>query len=427
LLKKNPHAKEELAGVLARMLGRRLSVAIVSQIVGKSPEHVAYSFVFDQARRLATRSMNIHIIRRALEKDDIVYDIHFHGINPTCMAHFAPFFMKHRRAMAFTRMPLHAKDLLLSFFLFLYGWQIAHVVKTNSIDLIHAHFAYPEGFAALLAKRESGKPLIITLHGSDILTEPSVGYGHRLNKQIDSLVREVLTEADAIIAVSSAVYAEALRAGVPRYKLYLIHNGVDINRFIPRSGVDFVRKKHNALGRSVVLATKYHEPVYGLEYLIRAIPIVLNKTREVVFIIGGEGSLRSYHEQLAKDLGVTKYVVFTGLIPRQLLPYYYAACDLFVVPSLQEGFGLVVSEAMACSKPVIATRVGGIPDQITDGIDGILVRPKDPEALAEAIVSLIDDPCLMGKMGLAARETVQRRFNIEDKIEKIAKIYKSHV
>jgi glycosyltransferase involved in cell wall biosynthesis len=120
---------------------------------------------------------------------------------------------------------------------------------------------------------------------------------------------------------------------------------------------------------------------------------------------------------------VKEKIIFTGIIPQNLVPYYYAMSDIVVVPSLQEAFGLVVTEAMACGKPVIGTRVGGIPDQIIDGYNGFLVRPRSPEEIAEKIIYLVDNPDEARHMGMNGRRIVEERFNIEKRVEKIIPIY----
>lgn len=306
----------------------------------------------------------------------------------------------------------------------LYAFHVAKIVEKHAVDLIHAHFAYPEGFVGVLAKRAIRKPLIVTLHGRDILTEPSVGYGIRLSRRYDALIRKTLEEADSIVVASSAVYDEARKIIGSEDKIHLIPNGVDIQEFNPNLDGSRIRGKLKVDEEYTVIFTlRHHEPTYGIEYLIRAIPLVLRREKNVMFVIGGEGSLKRYHERLALKLGVKDRVVFTGRIPRTEAPYYYAMSDVVVVPSLQEAFGLVVTEAMACGKPVIGTDVGGISDQIIDGFNGFLVPSKNPEAIAERIIWLINNPGKAKCMGRNGRRIVEEKFNIEKRIDKIINLY----
>ncbi|MBS7614117.1 glycosyltransferase family 4 protein, partial [Candidatus Bathyarchaeota archaeon] len=154
-----------------------------------------------------------------------------------------------------------------------------------------------------------------------------------------------------------------------------------------------------------------------------AAPMVLRERSDVAFVIGGDGSLRTYHERLAERLGIGKDMIFTGRIPRDEVPHYYAMSDIVVVPSLQEAFGLVVAEAMASGKPVIGTSVGGIPDQIIDGYNGFLVRPRDPSEIAEKISWLLKNPQDAKLMGLRGRKIVEEKFNINERIEKLVQLY----
>jgi glycosyltransferase involved in cell wall biosynthesis len=289
--------------------------------------------------------------------------------------------------------------------------------------LIHAHFAYPEGLVGLLAKKRTRKPLVVTVHGYDILVEPAVRYGVRLDKRIDTIVSEVLSEADAIIAASRAAFNEVNKIARDADKVHLIPNGVDLQRFSPNIDGSQLRKKLGIEGRSIVFALRHHEPKNGLEYLIRAIPIVAKERDDVVFVIGGDGSLMKFHKQLANALEVRDKVIFTGMIPQDEVPHYYAMSNLTVVPSLQEAFGLVVSEAMACGKPTIGTKVGGIPDQIIDGYNGFLVQPRNPREIAEKILSLLNDPKEARRMGMNGRKIVEEKFDANKRTDKIIQLY----
>ena len=201
-------------------------------------------------------------------------------------------------------------------------------------------------------------------------------------------------------------------------------NGVDLKRFNPNIDGSCIRRKLDVENKFIVFTVRHHEPKYGIEYLIRAASLVLKEKKDVVFIIGGDGSLRPYYEELASKLGVRNRIVFTGRIPQAELPYYYAASDVVVVPSLQEAWGLVVTEAMASGKPVIGTRVGGIVDQIIDGYNGFLVPPRDPRAIAEKILWLIENPDEIKRIGMNGRKLAEEKFDIEKRVDRIVELYK---
>ena len=401
---------------------KRISVAVISGSVGKTPDDIAYSFVFDETYRLAKRGISVHIVRSKIEEDSFSYEIHFHGIKRKIDSQAVKMMLRN--------LPVYPQSCLLRnpttiYWENLYASNVSRIVKQNDIDLIHAHLAYPEGLVGLLAKKMIKKPLIITLHGSDILTEPSVGYGVRLDRRIDVMVKRILISADAVIAGSGTVFNEASKIIDIPNRLYLMPNGVDVNRFNPNLNSTPLKKKLGIEGRTIVFALRNHVPKNGLEYLIRAAPEVIKETNNVVFVIGGDGYLRVSHEQLAAQLGIKDKVIFTGKLLWEEVPYYYAMSDMTVVPSLQEAFGLVVAEAMACGKPVIGTKVGGIPDQIVDGHNGFLVQPRNSKEIAEKILWLINNPTEAKRVGANGRKIVEEKFNINKRIDQIIFLYKT--
>ena len=400
-------------------MGKRLSVASISTSVGKTPEDITYSFVFDEAYRLAQKGVEVHVVRSKIERESVSYRIHFHGIERKY--DIQALSLLARNITCYPPISLLRKPTTL-YWENLYALNVSKVVEKNDVSLIHAHFAYPEGLIGLSAKRRTGKPLVVTVHGYDILVEPSVGYGIRLSLRFDNIVRKVLNEADAVITASWATFSESSRIVGKTGKVYLVPNGVDIERFKPRLDGSLMKRRWGISDHvKVVFTLRAHEPNYGIEYLLRAASLL--KRDDVIFVIGGDGSLRPYHEQLAVDLGIKEKVIFVGKIPQIEVPYYYAMSDIVVVPSLQEAFGLVVSEGLAHGKPVIGTKVGGIPDQIVDGYNGFLVKPKDPKEIAEKILWLVEHPDAAKQMGENGRKIVVEKFDINKRIEKIISLY----
>jgi glycosyltransferase involved in cell wall biosynthesis len=404
---------------------RAISVAVVSGTVAKTPKAIHYAFVFDEASKLADSRLNVHIIRSKAEDDSFSYGIYFHGlkkrIDPRA---FRTMFEEWLRFPQFylLRKP---KSIYWEYWINRLSSNVTDVIRNNCIDLIHAHFAYPEGAVGLQAKKRTGKPLVVTVHGYDIQVESAIRYGVRLDKKINKTIIEVLNEADAVIAASRDTFNEVNKIVRNADKVHLIPNGVDLKRFNPNVNGSHLRKKLGVEGRTIVFSLRHHEPEYGLEYLIRAIPIVAKEKEDVVFVIGGDGSLMKFHQQLANDLGIRDKVVFVVSIPRDEVPYYYAMSNLTVVPSIQEAFGLVVSEAMACGKPTIGTNVGGIPDQIIDGYNGFLVQTRNHREIAEKILLLLNDPERARQMGVNGRKIVQDKFDANKRTAKIIQLYLS--
>lgn len=399
-----------------------MKLALISSQVGKTPKQILYSFIFDEAHRLAERGTSVHVVRAKRDRESCSFDIHFHGL-------------ENRVYMGALKSTLENLHMYTPFSLLrkpttiywenLYAAKVSQVVEKYGIDLIHAHFAFPEGLVGLLAKNRTKKPLVVTIHGYDILVEPSIRYGARLSKRIDAIISRVLNYADAVIAASQSTFDEACKIVTNIDKVHLVPNGVDLQKFNPALDDSNLREKLGIEGCSVIFALRSHEPTYGLEYLIRAAPMVTKEREDVVLLIGGDGSLRRYHERLATKLGVREKILFTGRIPRHGVPFYYAMSDVVVVPSLQEAFGLVVSEAMACAKPVIGTKVGGIPDQIIDRYNGFMVQPRSPAEIAEKILWLVRNPVEARCMGMNGRRIAEEKFDINKRIDMIITLYKS--
>src|SRR5262249_9782675 len=160
----------------------------------------------------------------------------------------------------------------------------------------------------------------------------------------------------------------------------------------------------------------------GVGYLISAARIVVDQWPEARFVFCGKEGDPSYSHELQKqvvDLRLEGHVSFTGVIPHRELVNYFRNCDLTVIPSVIEAAGNVILEAMACAKPVIGSNVGGIPDYISDGETGFLVESKNPQALADRILQLLNDPVLTMRMGAAGRKRVEDQYRFDQMISKI--------
>jgi len=169
----------------------------------------------------------------------------------------------------------------------------------------------------------------------------------------------------------------------------------------------------------------------GFEYLIRAIPLVVSEFENVLFVIGGEGPLRSQLRQISRELGVQNHLLLPGAIPWDEMPSYLSMCDVFVAPCVRDhqgnvdGLPNVVLEAMACSKPIVATAVGGLPEVIRSGDNGLLVEEKKPFQLAEALKRLLGSPEERSRYGLSSRSKVERALNWDQMGEAMVRIYTS--
>lgn len=385
-----------------------------------SREQVLYSFVFDEASRLTKGCEEMHVVRGEYGDDSNIDGMHVHSLKK-----LNSFLISFLCRTAFDFPPSSFLHPFASYYYCgNYAQTVVGVAVKQKVDLLHAHFACPEGFVAKLAKKSVRKPLVVTLHGSDILTEPSIGYGDRLHRYHNDMVRKVFESADKVLVASRAVFNEALKMGCDRGKLECLPNGVNLDRFAyGKLNNYWVRERLGVGNRPLVLTVRALVPKNGVEYFIVAASTVLKHCPETLFVIVGDGPLRPTLEKLVNDLDLTGNVVFLSKVTYRDIPYYFSACDVFVIPSIMEAFGLVTVEAMACGKPVIGTNVGGIPDTIENGKNGFLVPPRDPQSLAEKIILLLENQDFRKEMGAAGREMAEKRFDINKRIGRIMEIY----
>ena len=268
-------------------------------------------------------------------------------------------------------------------------------------DLIHVQSRSALWHATRIARRLQ-RPFVLTMH--DYL-QP--------NERL-SLDRRW---CQRIIAVSDSVKSDLVeRTGLSEDLITVIHSGVD--RAASCELVDVFKS-----GRTPVVGTAGPlEAVKGFPFFLGAAARVLSQGREVEFVIAGAGPEESNLRRLARELGINDHITF---VPNLLdFDNALAAMDIFVLPSLQQGIGTIMLEAMALGRPVIATKVGGVYRAVRDNETGLLVPPSNSEALAERIVELLDNPARARAIGQAARKTVEREFNVDRMVKQTAAVYR---
>lgn len=281
---------------------------------------------------------------------------------------------------------------------------IRRLADSGDYDLVHAHMLYPEGRCALRALRRIGVPLVVTGHGEDIQIDPACGYGIRLDRRIDRKVREVLTSADALIAIGEAMKREMVDAGAEPSRVNVIHNGFHV----PRPGEASSSAPRDAAGdRGYLLSAGRLVRKKGYDLLLHAMRRVVDRHPSARLVIAGEGPERGALERLAVDLSLSGHVELAGFVAGGALAALYAGAMLFVCPSRWEPLGLVNLEAMACGLPVAAFRIDGIPEIVKHGESGLLAEPEDARDLAAVILRLMEDGSLRERMSCAAREAVR--------------------
>ena len=224
--------------------------------------------------------------------------------------------------------------------------------------------------------------------------------------------------ANAIVCVSEEMVRCARLAGADDNEITLISNLVDLEPF---EKIRHVRKVNHSK-QLVCLYVGALRPTKGVEFLIRAIPVVAQKVPEIRFILVGDGPERRKLEELARELDAESYLDFIGKLTWEQVLQYYERADIFILPSISDPMPLVIPEAMAAGLPVIGSRVDGIPEIIRDGYNGLLVEPKNSGTLANAIMRLLEDDRLLEECSRNALRTAEE-FSWQKNIEKFEFIF----
>jgi glycosyltransferase involved in cell wall biosynthesis len=275
---------------------------------------------------------------------------------------------------------------------------------SRDCDLIQSNWTL-SGMIAWITHFIHRRPFIVTVHGSDIYQGTQTGW-------IRFLTSGLLNKAAAVIAISHDLADRLVLLGTPQNKISIIPEAIDIDRFLINA-----QEREN-----IILFVGSLIPRKGCKFLIQAFSQVANALPGFQLYLVGEGADETELKNLVADLEIGDRVFFEGARSREEIPDLMGRAKLFVLPSLEEGLGVVLIEAIASGTPCIASQVGGIPDIITPDV-GILVPPGDSKALADAILDLLKDPDRWSIFSSAAKERASKEFNRENFAEKFQAIY----
>ncbi|MCC7263632.1 MAG: glycosyltransferase family 4 protein [Candidatus Latescibacteria bacterium] len=281
-------------------------------------------------------------------------------------------------------------------------------------DIVHTHIS-KAGVLGRVAARLAGVPVVVhTYHGQ---VEELEGASLR-SRLLRAGERLAARRSDALVAVSGETAAALQKLGLGRPGQYrVIRNGVDLQRFSPRPG----ELPLGVTGAPLLGAIASLTAEKGLDLLLRALPPLLTAHPHLQLCLLGDGPLRAALQTLAHDLGVAGQVQFCGNVA-DVRPYL-RAFDLFVLPSRREGYPQVLMEAMAMGRPVVAARVGGVPELVTHGQHGWLVTPGDPVALGEGIRRLLDHAEVRAALARAGCERASREFGLTTMVDQVEALY----
>ena len=287
-------------------------------------------------------------------------------------------------------------------------------------DIVHTHTSKAGAVGRAAAWLARVPAVIHTPHGHIFYGY----YGKGMSGVIRLVERALARITDRIVTLTDRGTQEHVQYRIAGPdKFVTIPSGIVLSTFRSVQVDPAVKRKELGLPEEgpVIVTVGRLVPIKGHEWLLRAAPRVLAEFPHATFVLIGEGPLLSRLQQLAEELGIGRRVMFLGV--RQDVPECLAAFDLFAFPSLNEGMGRALIEAMAVGLPVVATRVGGIPDVVADGKTGVLVPPQDDAVLADALLGLLRDPSRRQMYGQAARRSMDVRFDVESMVGAIDRLY----
>lgn len=283
-------------------------------------------------------------------------------------------------------------------------------------DIEHYFFSLPTGLLTQLPGARPPRPYIVSLRGSDVPGyDPFNAKLERLHGMLKPLTRRIWRRADRVVALSSAL-AETARQTEPGIEIDVIPNGIDTERFSPAA----TRSPRNAI-RLITVARLLERK--GIQTVLKAcaLPTVLPVELQIV----GTGPYEAELRGMVRELGLEEHVEFLGFVPNEELPHHYRRSDIFVLPSETESFGLVFAEAMSCGLPIAASNVGGIPETVRDGVDGLLCPPGDPMSLRENLLRLISSVDTRKEIGHWQRERILENYTWDKIAARYAELYRS--
>jgi glycosyltransferase involved in cell wall biosynthesis len=301
---------------------------------------------------------------------------------------------------------LYPPPLVISPFFFTY---LRRLDEENGFDIIHLQNRFFADFdTAALYARLKKKPFMMTIHNARPLgISPSITV---LGSAYDWLVgRWPFALADRIIAVSEWVRHDIAKYRIDERKIIAVHNGIDVGSFRPTDAAD-VRRQYG-IGGPMLLFVGRMITQKGVPYLIDAMPKVLERHPDTKLLLVGRGNALESLKKKTMAMGLEKSVLFSGYMTEDMLKEAYGTCDIFVLPSVWEVLPIAILEAMSSSKPVVCTDAGGNAEMVSDGLNGYVVPMRDPNALADRINALLDDPGKMKSMGMAGRRRAEEEFD----------------
>lgn len=319
------------------------------------------------------------------------------------------------------------------------NWTFNQTLARNAgafkADVYEAHTASGYGLLKAFRKHGVNVPFVQTVHGvlADEYAQAYLRGGMSFRARLANFfmwelaIREGEAARNATLVVTIGKYSRRKILqfyNVDPAKIRIVPNGVDTQRFQPTGDCQKVRQRIRAGDRQIVLFVGRLIPRKGLGYLVEAAKRIVKERRETLFVIVGNGPLRNRLVSDVENAGLAGNFAFLGDVSDEELPKIYRGCDVFALPSIQEGQGIALLEAQASAKPVVAFNLSGVTEALRAGETGLLVKPADSGEFAEALLRLLSDVSLRAKMGVAGREFVSRELSWDISARRMLSVYR---
>jgi glycosyltransferase involved in cell wall biosynthesis len=300
------------------------------------------------------------------------------------------------------------------------------LLRAEEPDVVHAHHAFtPTPLLSINVAKELGVPSVLTNHSitfgnaSDLIWTPM--------SQALFPLRKYINDADRVIAVSGSA-AEFIGRFLDNKRVTVIPNGVNVARFAEPKAANVDGVSVAALEHPMIFSVGRLSFRKGFHLLVEAMPLVLKKHPDAVLYIAGKGGMMPYLNLLAEYLDIKSHVELLGFVSDEALPLLYGASDVFALPSLaSESFGITLIEAMSARKPIVASKIGGVPEIIRDSHNGLLFDPWHSKGLAERVNTLLDDEEYADRLGNNAHRDALEKYDWPVVVRRVEKVYEELV
>ncbi len=333
-----------------------------------------------------------------------------------------------------TLIPCHSTDRNYPLDNWTFNRSLSKMAGTINADVYEAHAVSGYGFSSALKSRGIKKPLVHTIHGvlADEYEQAKHGGSQSFKSSIANQFMRYLARLERQAAQNATIIATISHYSMEKIqkhykvepsKIRIIPNGVDTEKFKPAQDTDAAKRQFGLGKEPCVLFVGNLIPRKGLSFLVEAAQKILREKTRTKFLIVGEGPLKSQLESSLGKANLLGSFKFLGSLAEDALSAVYGCADVFVLPSIQEGQGIVLLEAQASGKPVVAFDVGGANEAVRDGETGFLVKQGSSEALADALLKLLGDQSLRDRFGLAGRRFVSENYTWDICAQKMFQVY----